>query len=129
MEDMTTQLITQLIPQLIPQLRYTDLESAIDFYTKLLEFELAFRYEDFYAGIKVGEQMLHLKLVDDQEPNIDWVRQNGHLHLTVVLDDLDAWHRQLTEKGLALTPIQVQPWGRECVLTDPGGHTLYCTEA
>ncbi len=52
------------IRALIPQLRTTDLEASIAFYTQVLGLELAFRYEDFYAGIRAGAQVFHLKRVD-----------------------------------------------------------------
>ena len=50
----------------IPQLRTTNLADSIDFYVSKLGFALEFQYSDFYAGIKVGQQSFHLKLVDSQ---------------------------------------------------------------
>ncbi len=64
-----------------PQLRITDLERAIRFYTEKLGFVLAFRHQDFYAGVRCGEAMIHLKLVDDPDPGIDFVRSGQHLHV------------------------------------------------
>mgnify|MGYP003662773103 FL=1 len=115
--------------KIITQLRFTDLEAALDFYTRQLGFELAFCYEDFYAGVSIGEQMLHLKRVDEPDPNINWVRENTHLHVTLMTQDLEAWRKTLVSKGLGVSAIKNQPWGRECVITDPGGHTLYCMES
>jgi catechol 2,3-dioxygenase-like lactoylglutathione lyase family enzyme len=46
------------------QLRTTNLEESIEFYVSKLGLELGFRYEDSYAGINVGNQQFHLKLVD-----------------------------------------------------------------
>ena len=49
----------------IPQLRTTDLAASIRFYTERLGLTLEFRYEDFYAGIRAGDQLFHLKPVHD----------------------------------------------------------------
>ena len=67
------------IEELVPQLRTTDLERAIHFYTRKLGFALSFRYQGFYAGIRCGDRMIHLKLVDDPDPGIDFVRSGQHL--------------------------------------------------
>ena len=54
------------ISGVITQLRTTDLESSIRFYTKQAGMELAFRHQNFYAGIRAGNQIFHLKQVDVQ---------------------------------------------------------------
>ena len=58
------------ISHIAAQLRTTDLESSIRFYTSLPGFTLAFQYQDFYAGIRVGDHPFHLKLVDTKDPSI-----------------------------------------------------------
>lgn len=45
---------------IIPQLRTTDLDASTRFYTEVLGLQLAFRYRDFYAGIRAGEHTFHL---------------------------------------------------------------------
>ena len=69
------------IKGIAPQLRTTDMNSSIRFYTEKLGFEVAFKFEDFYAGITAGENTFHLKLVDKQDPSIPFVEDGGHLHL------------------------------------------------
>ena len=66
------------ISRAIAQLRTTDLEESIRFYTTKLGFTLAFRYEDFYAGIRAGNQLFHLKLVDEKDPSIEFVDKRVH---------------------------------------------------
>ncbi len=51
-----------------PQLRTTDLAASIRFYTEVLGFDVVFRFQDFYAGLSVGNQRLHLKQVDAPDP-------------------------------------------------------------
>ena len=67
------------ISGVIPQLRTTDLGGSIRFYTEQLGLTLEFRYEDFYAGIRAGHQVFHLKLVDQPDPSIDFVDRGESL--------------------------------------------------
>ena len=69
------------VTDLKPQLRTTDLERSIRFYTEALGFELAFRFKDFYAGIRAGNRQFHLKLVDEPDPSVRFVRDGEHVHL------------------------------------------------
>ena len=52
------------IRAVIPQLRTTDLAASINFYTTQLGMALEFQYQDFYAGIRAGSLLFHLKLAD-----------------------------------------------------------------
>ena len=52
------------ITGIVAQLRTTDMASSIRFYTEKLGFSVDFQYEDFYTGIRAGNQTFHLKLVD-----------------------------------------------------------------
>jgi catechol 2,3-dioxygenase-like lactoylglutathione lyase family enzyme len=110
-----------------PQLRTTDIRSSIAFYTEKLGFEVAFNFEDFYAGIKAGGSTFHLKLVDEQDPSIPFVDQGGHLHLYFETDDVAAVAERLKENGVALIKdVHDTDWQtREIVINDDQGHTLY----
>ncbi len=109
------------------QLRTMDLEASIRFYTGVLGLELAFRYRDFYAGIRVGNQMIHLKRVDDPDPSIGYVEAGGHLHLYLGTDDAAALAETLAARGVPLLlPVADTPWGtREFAVRDDQGHILY----
>ena len=115
------------IEALVPQLRTTDLERAIRFYTGKLGFALSFRYQDFYAGVRCGDRMIHLKLVDDPDPGIDFVRGGQHLHIHFGVRDIGAAFRQVQGAGVKIIEgISDRPWGTtEFVIEDPDGHTLY----
>ena len=56
------------IARIVPQLRTTDIASSIRFYTEKLGFSVDFNYQDFYVGIRAGNQLVHLKLVDEKDP-------------------------------------------------------------
>jgi hypothetical protein len=60
------------ISSAIAQLRTTDLVESIRFYTMKVGLTLEFQYENFYAGIRAGNQLFHLKLVDHKDPLIDF---------------------------------------------------------
>jgi len=74
----------------IAQLRTTNLAESIRFYTTKIGFTLEFLYNDFYAGIRAGYQLFHLKLVDEKDPSIEFVDEGGHFHLYFQTDDVSA---------------------------------------
>ena len=110
-----------------PQLRTTDLAASIRFYTEVLGLELAFEFGGFYAGLRAGGTMLHLKHADAPDPSIPYVAEGGHLHLWLEAEDEDAVAACIAAQGVALlAPPHDTPWGtRECVLRDDQGHTLH----
>ena len=115
------------IGRVIPQLRTTDMAAAIDFYTETLGFTLEFLHDDFYGGVRSGDYLLHLKLVDERDPSIDYVEHGDHLHLYIQTPDVDAVAAALKQKGVPVVrDVHETDWNtRECVVRDPDGHTLY----
>lgn len=118
------------ITRIIPQLRTTDLESSVRFYTEILGFSVAFRYEDFYAGIRAGEQFFHLKLVDEPDPSIPFVENGEHFHLYFQTDRLAAYAAELRSRGVEFeSDVHETAWNtREFTLLDDQGHVLYFGE-
>jgi catechol 2,3-dioxygenase-like lactoylglutathione lyase family enzyme len=108
------------------QIRTTNLDESIEFYVARLGFELGFKHGDFYAGIKIGDQLLHVKLVDSADPSITFVSGGGHLHLYFTTDDVDAEARMLRRNGVALRDeVADTAWGtREFSVVDNQGHVL-----
>lgn len=115
------------ITRVIPQLRTMDMEASIRFYTEKLGFTLEFNYEDFYVGIRVGDQVIHLKEVDEPDPSIPYVNECGHLHLYLQIDDAAAFASTLKANGVVLMEdVHDTAWKtREIVIQDDQGHTLY----
>ena len=115
------------ISSVIAQLRTTDLNESIRFYTEKIGLALEFRYEDFYAGIRAGRRVFHLKLVDSKDPSITFVDSGEHLHLYFGTDDVAALAAMLKQRGIRLVQdVHATPWGtRELVIEDDQGHTLY----
>lgn len=111
------------IKSVIPQIRTTNINDSIS----KLGFELDFRYEDFYAGIRVSDdQVIHLKLVDSKDPSINYVRDGNHLHLLFFAEDVDSYAEKLKANGVEfLSEISVTPRGsKDFYIVDNQGHTL-----
>jgi catechol 2,3-dioxygenase-like lactoylglutathione lyase family enzyme len=111
----------------IAQLRTTDLAGSIAFYTQRLGLMLAFRHADFYAGIRAGDQLFHLKAVDAPDPSIGYVQAGEHFDLYLMVDDLAAMAETCHRNGIAFDrEPHDTPWGtREFSLRDDQGHVLY----
>ena len=114
----------------VAQLRTTDLAASIRFYTNTLGLTLEFQYQDFYAGIRAGSQVFHLKLVDDADPSVKYVDHGDHFHLYLQVDNAAEVAKGLERKGVRLAkPVTDTAWGtREFAIKDDQGHTLYMGE-
>ena len=120
---------TAVVKGVITQIRTTDIEASIEFYTSL-GFELDFRFQDFYAGIKAGDQQFHLKLVDDKDPSIEFVSKGDHFHLYFPTNDVETKAAELQKIGIMpRNGINTTEWGsKEFSITDNQGHILYFAE-
>jgi catechol 2,3-dioxygenase-like lactoylglutathione lyase family enzyme len=118
------------ITGIVPQLRTMDMASSIRFYTEKLGFSIEFRYGDFYARIRAGDQVVHLKLVDEKDPSIAYVEEGDHLHLYLQTDGVADFAARLKANGVELVKdVHETPWNtREIVIHDDQGHTLYLGE-
>jgi catechol 2,3-dioxygenase-like lactoylglutathione lyase family enzyme len=119
-----------VITGIMPQLRTLDMDSSIRFYSEKLGFSVEFKYQDFYAGIRAGSQIFHLKLVDEKDPSIPYVDQGGHFHLYLQTDDISDFAARLKANGVELVKdVHTTPWNtREIIIHDDQGHTLYLGE-
>lgn len=118
------------ISSAIAQLRTTDLTESIRFYTDTVGLKLEFQYQDFYAGIRAGNQLFHLKRVEEKDPTIDYVDTGEHFHLYLETDDAAGLAQALKKKGVhLLKDLHDTAWGTsEFVIKDNQGHTLYFGE-
>ena len=115
------------ISGVIAQLRTTNLAESIRFYTTQIGLALEFQHEDFYAAVRAGDQLIHLKLVDERDPSIDFVEQGDHFHLYLATDDAVSAAASLRQRGIRLVKdVHETPWGTlEFAIKDDQGHTLY----
>ena len=103
-----------------PQLRVADIDRSIRFYTEMLDFELAFRYEDFYAGIVKDGCSIHLK---QGEPPGQGTTED--LELVFSVDDVDDVYTLLLHRAVDICqPLRDMPYGKEFYIADPDGNRL-----
>src|SRR5262245_42643293 len=113
------------IRKMSPQLLVTDIERAIEFYTKNLGFNVDFLYEDFYAGIIKDGFSIHLKM---DKPSIDQKqnkRASEHLDIIFSVEQIENLYEEISGKSVEVIQIlRTMPYGREFYIADPDGHTI-----
>jgi catechol 2,3-dioxygenase-like lactoylglutathione lyase family enzyme len=110
-----------------PQLLVADLERSIEFYTRMLDFTLDFRYEDFYAGLTKEGFSIHLK-VDNYSPEQQLEQRsenNQNLEITFSVTHIDQLYHALSAKGMTFAqPLRKMPYGTEFYIADPDGNLI-----
>ena len=103
----------------------TNQQASLKFYTEMLGFEVRTNMEHF----------------ESDDPNVRWIElvppgtSTGIVLSTweepaskgvmvLVTADIEADYAELTAKGLALPPLERQPWGISTLITDPDGNQL-----
>lgn len=99
-----------------------DLETSLDYYQNALGFEVTFRFGEpaFYAAVCRGAVAVHLQAAEKTE------RPAGASLLNVFVDDVDAIHAELRERGArVMKEPATYPYGmRDFDVQDPDGNTL-----
>lgn len=108
-----------------PQLVVTDIEDSLDFYTKKLDFEIDFRYEDFYAGISKDGWSIHLKkgnpLIEERENK----RINKDLDIVFSVDGIEQLYENYVNRSVEIIqPLRDMPYGKEFYVVDPDGYII-----
>ena len=88
------------IKKMSPQFLVTDLERSVEFYAKMLGFDIDFRYEDFYVGIIKDGFSIHLKSGKPSGENRERNGNNEDLDIIFSVDDVEALYRELSRKHL-----------------------------
>jgi uncharacterized glyoxalase superfamily protein PhnB len=107
-----------------PVLHVTDLNAALTFYIDVLGCTENFRFEDHYAGIKLGQVNLHIA-----QGSGPFNRPVGGANLYFFLDspaDVDAYYADIIAKGARVDQEPKDyPYGmRDFVAFDPDGNML-----
>src|SRR5258705_13985885 len=90
------------IRKMSPQFLVIDIEHSIEFYTKKLGFDLAFRYEDFYAGIIKDSYSIHLK---SGKPSIEErksKRENDDLDIIFSVEGVEDLYEEFVNKSVEI---------------------------
>jgi catechol 2,3-dioxygenase-like lactoylglutathione lyase family enzyme len=108
-----------------PQLLVTDLEKSIEFYTKMLGFETAFRYEDFYVAIEKNGCSIHLKSGTPSREERKNKRSNNDLDIVIVIDGVEELYEDFQKKPIEIIqPLCQRPYGKEFYIADPDGYII-----
>ena len=108
-----------------PQFLVKDLEHSIAFYTQKLGFDIAFRYEDFYAGITRDGHSIHLKASERSTSDRQGAKENFDLDIVFRVDNIDTIYEELVNKPVEIIqPLCDRPYGREFYIADLDGHVL-----
>jgi catechol 2,3-dioxygenase-like lactoylglutathione lyase family enzyme len=113
------------IKKMSPQFIVTDLDRSIDFYTKKLDFDVDFRYEDFYSGIIKDGYSIHLKsgkpLIEERQNK----RKNQDLDIIFSVNNIDELYGDLSNKSVEFVqPLRDMPYGKEFYVVDPDGYII-----
>ncbi len=99
-----------------------DIERSLDFYHRILGFEIAFRYGEpvFYAGICRGAVSLHLQAAHMT------TRIPGQAGVNICISDVDTYHAAIQAQGVAIgSALADRPYGmRDFSLQDSDGNFL-----
>ena len=106
-----------------------DVDAAVDFYTKLLDFELLSNASPAFADVKRGNLRLLVSgptssagrpMPDGEKPG-----PGGWNRIHFIVDDLDAEVARLRDAGAIFRNDVVQgPGGKQILLQDPAGNVV-----
>jgi catechol 2,3-dioxygenase-like lactoylglutathione lyase family enzyme len=106
-----------------------DVDAAVDFYTKLLDFELLSSASPAFADVKRGNLRLLVSgptssagrpMPDGEKPG-----PGGWNRIHFIVDDLDAEVARLRQAGAIFRNEVVQgPGGKQILLQDPAGNVV-----
>jgi catechol 2,3-dioxygenase-like lactoylglutathione lyase family enzyme len=106
-----------------------DLEAAEAFYTGVLGLEvrsrLAGRHVFFYSG--AGMFLVFNPNQTEKEQDAHGCRGRGHVAWSAREEELDAWLKWLTEKGVKVNDFYWPNGGRSLYFSDPAGNSLELT--
>jgi predicted enzyme related to lactoylglutathione lyase len=108
-----------------PQLVVADIDRSIEFYVKKLNFDIDFRYEDFYSGIVKDGYSIHLKsgkpLIQERKSR----KNNEELDIIFSVDRIEDLYEEISSKsGEIVQPLRVMPYGKEFYIADPDGYII-----
>lgn len=117
------------INQISPVLLVSDLEKAIEFYVRQLDFALLFRYEDFYAGVENEGHSIHLKTDYDGAKAAETRKSYDAIDLLFAVDNVATLFEVISANAVTIVqPLREMPYGTEFYISDPDGHVIAFVE-
>jgi catechol 2,3-dioxygenase-like lactoylglutathione lyase family enzyme len=113
-----------------PQFLVDDLDRAIAYYLNELGFELAFKYESFYAAVTRDGFAIHLKCAPKLPAERAHRKANGHLDAYLSVSGIRGLFHELEKRrAQIIKPLEERPWS--CIdfyVEDPDGYVLCFSE-
>ena len=108
-----------------PQFLVENLERSIEFYTKQLDFQISFRYEDFYCGIQKNGFSIHLKSGKSFIKERENKKRNDHLDITFSVDEIENLYQYILKKSVnIIQPLRKMDYGTEFYISDPDNYII-----
>ena len=108
-----------------PVFKVADLGRALAFHRDTLGFELEFRYEDFYAGVRRSGCHVHLRCAPPAPRDQASFERDEHIDACVVVEDAAALSARFASAGATFSvPLRRMPYGVEFYVRDPDGYIL-----
>ncbi len=86
------------IKKMSPLFLVADINLSIKFYTNELNFDVDFRYEDFYAGIIKDSYSIHLKVSDYSIEKRKDKKNNEDINITFSVNNIEDLYEELKSK-------------------------------
>lgn len=101
-----------------PILPVVEMDESVGFYRQL-GFDVEPYDADYTIVSQSGEEVVHLRVVDDLDPAQNAASVYFHVQ------DVDAVHREWAFTGIVTGEVVDEPWGmREFTVADPAGNLL-----
>ena len=110
---MSVAVVNQLahLTGIAPQFLVDDLERAIAHYRDQLGFEIAFKYESFYAAVVRDGFAIHLKCAPKLPAERAHRKANEHLDAYISVSGIRGLFRELNNRGAHIVkPLEERAW-------------------
>jgi len=113
------------IRKMSPQLKVTDIDRAVNFYTKKLGFDIDFRYQDSYVSIVKDNYSIHLKSIDSFRSKRKINKEDIDLDIVFAVNGIEDLYKEISAKSVdIIQPLRRMPYGKEFYVADPDGNIL-----
>ncbi|WP_373492677.1 VOC family protein [Aquiflexum sp.] len=114
------------IKKMSTQLLVNNLVQSIEFYTQKLEFDIEFRFLDFYVGIIKDAYSIHLKDGNPSTEERKNKRDHKHLDILFEVENIEELFQTLLDKNVdVVMPLRtVREGAKEFYIADPDGYII-----
>ena len=106
-----------------------DIHRSVEFYTKELNFDVDFRYEDFYVGIIKDGYSIHLKADEYPPEEIKRKRNNEDLSIIFSVTSIEGLYKELSNRPVDIVQsLRGMPYGKEFYIADPDNNVIAFVE-